>query len=108
MRAAGVAAQRRGFFWKSAGRRGATTGPQAIDCSEWQTRTVGRSSTGTWWRSESSKARATMSRASCGLAGSSAGILANSANRRESCSVCEECRPGSSATISSRPPATPM
>ncbi len=53
--------------------------------------------------SESSKASLTKSCASCASLGSSAGTPAKRANRRVSCSFCEEWRPGSSQTTITRP-----
>ena len=48
-----------------------------------------------------------MANPSSGVEGSSTGSFANAANRRVSCSVCDEMGPGSSATNSTSPPFTP-
>src|SRR5574344_1581965 len=49
-----------------------------------------------------------MSYASCWFDGSNIGIMANLPYVRESCSSCEECIDGSSATSTTMPPLTPV
>ena len=73
----------------------------------WQTRVVGRSMTGISNASESWYPRAISSRACAGESGSSTGTLAAMAMSRLSCSVWEECGPGSSAEMTRKPPFTP-
>ena len=87
------------------GRARVTVG-SSKNADAWSTRVVGRTMTGVWKRSESSNAAFTMSYACSGVAGSSTGTFANAANRRVSCSVCDEIGPGSSATTSTSPPRT--
>ena len=71
-------------------------------------RVVERTITGVSKSSEISKASLVKSCASCASDGSSTGTLAKRANRRVSCSFCEEWMPGSSQTTSTRPPCAPI
>jgi len=103
----GVAIHRPGSFSKRGGRFKTSGRPQGTFWRAWHTRVVGRSMTGISYFSESAKACCTMSLASAGLAGSKTGILAKSAKKRLSCSVCELWGPGSSAATRTNPPFVP-
>ncbi len=82
--------------------------PSSATLLPWAVRVVIRSMTGESNVSLISSAAPTKSLASAESLGSSMGIRANAANRRLSCSFCDECMLGSSAETRTNPPLTPV
>jgi len=82
--------------------------PSTATLLPWAVRVVIRSITGASKVSLISSAAPTKSLASAESLGSSMGILAKAANRRLSCSFCDECMLGSSAETRMNPPLTPV
>ena len=82
--------------------------PTSTSAREWLTLVVVRKITGVRYFSLISNARLMKADASRALPGSKTGTFASRAYCRVSCSVCEECIPGSSAATITSPPTMPI